>query len=167
MSTTTSAYDSNWRRARGTLRRGLLGVKNTFRRSLFPRPAQSGGRTTPSTSVQSIFLAKHGSPSSPTNIQPGLVPPQGQGAIEQIAMPSTPGAGPVPLTAATDPRPSTTAFTRRQGTHVFRLPTPTNGWSSLVNHWHKQVYHSQDIEYQYQAEGPAHMPTWIATPKSK
>ncbi|KAG8692718.1 hypothetical protein FRC08_009579 [Ceratobasidium sp. 394] len=58
----------------------------------------------------------------------------------------------------------TTKFTRRTGTHVFRRATPTNGYSSLVNNWHKNVYHQQDVVYNFVNTGTDNVPNWEATP---
>ncbi|KEP47509.1 hypothetical protein V565_153060, partial [Rhizoctonia solani 123E] len=60
-----------------------------------------------------------------------------------------------------------TAFTQRKGTHTFKVPTQTNGWSSLVNCWHQKVYHGLPVEYvNEQTPGtPNHDPEWVVTPR--
>ncbi|KAB5588184.1 hypothetical protein CTheo_8371 [Ceratobasidium theobromae] len=44
--------------------------------------------------------------------------------------------------------PISTTFTRRIGTHQFSQVTQTNGWTSLVNNWHKNVYDQRDVVYE-------------------
>ncbi|QRV97256.1 hypothetical protein RhiJN_25275 [Ceratobasidium sp. AG-Ba] len=57
-----------------------------------------------------------------------------------------------------------TAFTRRAGTYKFPETTPTNGYSSLVNNWHKNNYNRQDVYYQFVNSGTDHNAEWKAIP---
>ncbi|KAG8794005.1 hypothetical protein FRC12_000880 [Ceratobasidium sp. 428] len=57
-----------------------------------------------------------------------------------------------------------TVFTSRSGGYKFREPTQTNGYTSLVNNWHKNVYHQQDVPYRCTNFGTAHQPRWEAIP---
>ncbi|KAG9122183.1 hypothetical protein FRC07_001552 [Ceratobasidium sp. 392] len=58
----------------------------------------------------------------------------------------------------------TTRFTRRTGNYTFPKPTPTNGYTSLVNGWHHNVFDQQDVEYQLAKAGTEHAPIWEAIP---
>ncbi|KAG8719129.1 hypothetical protein FRC09_011576 [Ceratobasidium sp. 395] len=60
---------------------------------------------------------------------------------------------------------NTTRFTSRSGSHKFREATQTNGYTSLVNNWHKNAYNQQDVSYQCTDLGSAaHLPRWQAIP---
>ncbi|CAE6492757.1 unnamed protein product [Rhizoctonia solani] len=58
-----------------------------------------------------------------------------------------------------------TIFNRRNGNHVFRVPTKANGWASLVNCWHQQVYNDLPVDYDCVQTGADHEPQWTATPR--
>ncbi|KAG8724869.1 hypothetical protein FRC09_013037 [Ceratobasidium sp. 395] len=57
-----------------------------------------------------------------------------------------------------------TKFTRRRGGYKFREATQTNGYASLVNNWHKNVYDQLDVQYRFKNHGTEHQPDWEATP---
>jgi hypothetical protein len=60
-----------------------------------------------------------------------------------------------------------TRFTRRIGGYVFPTPTITNGYSSLVNNWHKGIC-GEDVFYHFaRVAGPDHEPQWEAVPTSE
>ncbi|KAG8719127.1 hypothetical protein FRC09_011574 [Ceratobasidium sp. 395] len=60
--------------------------------------------------------------------------------------------------------PHNTAFNRRSGGYKFREPTQTNGYTSLVNNWHKNVYRQLDVDYKFKNHGTEHQPDWEAIP---
>ncbi|CAE7172372.1 unnamed protein product [Rhizoctonia solani] len=59
-----------------------------------------------------------------------------------------------------------TVFTDRRGTHEFIETTQTNGWKSLVNCWHQQVFNGLPVDYVHaRIPGtPDHNPIWMVTP---
>ncbi|KAG8759938.1 hypothetical protein FRC11_001174 [Ceratobasidium sp. 423] len=59
-----------------------------------------------------------------------------------------------------------TTFTDRKGTHVFREPTQTNGWRSLVNCWHQKAYRDLPVDYvREETPGrPRNQPEWTVIP---
>ncbi|KAG9120566.1 hypothetical protein FRC07_003886 [Ceratobasidium sp. 392] len=63
-----------------------------------------------------------------------------------------------------DSNSGTTDFTRRIGTFKFSQTTPTNGYTSLVNNWHKNVFNQRDVDYHFEKGGTEHEPTWEAIP---
>ncbi|CAE7146786.1 unnamed protein product [Rhizoctonia solani] len=59
-----------------------------------------------------------------------------------------------------------TVFTDRRGTHKFSQPTQTNGWKTLVNYWHQQVFNGLPVDYVHVRifNTPNPNPIWMVTP---